>query len=119
MSIAKEAYRFCDSFESELLLELMLRFWKHPLAEDKDYRNNLIESAADVLRTSIEGTKLIERVPPHDMNFVAAVWYAEWAGLEGGWNELPRKTQVLRQDWLDAVRRALPSCFCEQGDLGT
>src|SRR5437016_2651301 len=108
MSIASEAYRFCSSFEAELLLELMLRFWRHPLADDKDYRNNVIESAADALRASMDGAQLIDSVPAPHMNFVAAVWYVEWLGVENSWNELCADERTLRQDWLTTIRRALP-----------
>ena len=55
MSVAKTAYKFCCSFEGELLVELMLKYWKHPLCEDSDFRNQLLESAAEVLRASIGG----------------------------------------------------------------
>ena len=51
-------------FEGELLTELMLRYWRHPLAENAEFRSDLIENAAKALRLSIEGNNLIEGLPP-------------------------------------------------------
>jgi hypothetical protein len=117
MSTAEESYRFCGLFEAELLLELMLRFWGHPLSDDKEFRKSLIESAAEVLEASVEGMKLMTDVPPDQMNFVAAVWYAEWAGLQAAASEIAGRERNAREKWLDLVRRTVPSCFCDQSDL--
>jgi len=62
---------FTGLFEAELLIQLMLRYWEHPLAADSDYRNHLLESACEVLRSSIAGERLMEDIPPKQMNFVA------------------------------------------------
>lgn len=112
-SVAKKCLAFSGLFEAELLLELMLRFWEHPLAADRDFRNELLEGAAEALRSSIAGQPLIEAIPPANMNFVAAVWYVEW-------NAVPDEaadSQGERRAWLDRIRRALPSCFCPPDDL--
>lgn len=45
-SIAKACLQMTGLFEAELLTELMLRFWNHPLAEDEDFRSSLLEAAA-------------------------------------------------------------------------
>jgi hypothetical protein len=45
------------------------------------------------------------------MNLVAAVWCAEWNGIGATDNE-PIPFAEDRDTWLEAVRRALPSCFC-------
>ena len=37
MSIAKESLRMTGLFEAEVLVELMLRHWKHLLATDRDF----------------------------------------------------------------------------------
>jgi hypothetical protein len=66
-SVAKKCLAFSGLFEAELLLELMLRFWEHPLAADRDFRNDLLENAADALRSSISGQQLIEEIPPVHM----------------------------------------------------
>jgi hypothetical protein len=118
MSTAEESWRFCGLFEAELLLELMLRYWRHPLADKKEYRNELIESATEVLEASVGGTRLMEDVPPEQMNFVAAVWYAEWAGLQAAASEIAPRERKAREKWLNVLRRAVPSCFCDQNDLG-
>ena len=47
MSIARASLKLSGLFEAELLLELMLRYWNHPLADDRDFRNNLLENAAE------------------------------------------------------------------------
>jgi hypothetical protein len=117
MNTAKQAYRFCSSFEAELLLELMLRFWRHPLADNRDFRNALIESATEALRASLDGEQLIQSVPPAQMNFVAAVWYVEWVSLQAADRDLAVEERDLREAWLSRVRQAIPSCFCDQTDL--
>ncbi|MDI6448636.1 hypothetical protein [Anaerobaca lacustris] len=117
MSIAGDSLRFCQMFEGELLAELMLRYWEHPRADDADYRNGLIENAAAAIRASMDGNKLMEDIEPSQMNFVAAVWYAEWAGLQSESSEISATDLRLRESWLETVRRAMPSCFCNQDDL--
>ena len=113
-SIAQKCLQLSGLFEAELLTELMLRFWKHPLVDDASYRNHLLENAAEVLRASIKGQELMEDVPPDQMNFVTSLWYAEWNSV----NQVGEDPTGARQAWLDAVRRALPSCFCPQDHLG-
>jgi hypothetical protein len=113
MSSARKCLAFSGLFEAELLLELMLRFWDHPLAADEDFRNELLEGAASVLRSSVAGEKLIEDLPPEQMNFVAAVWYVEWNALGIGASDPDGR----RRAWLDKLRRAIPSCFCPPENL--
>ena len=112
-SVAKVCLAFSGIFEAELLVELMLRHWSHPLAADKIFRRQILENAALVLRSSIAGQKLMEDIPSDQMNFVAAAWYAEWNTLSAG-EEDP---DGLRAAWLEAVRKALPSCFCSHDRL--
>ena len=117
MSSADEAYRFCRLFEAELLLELMLRHWRHPLADDSDFRNALIESTTEVLKASCKGEALFEDLAPSDMNFVAAVWYSEWTTLQNASRGIGPDQRRRREKWLASLRRAVPSCFCRQDDL--
>ena len=99
-------------FEGELLAELILRYWNHPLAEDLEFRNDLIENAAKILRLSIEG------LPPEYMSFVAALWYAEWSCLQNvSAVEASELEFQQREAWLNAFRYAVPSCFCNPNDL--
>ena len=49
----------------------------------------------------------VEGLPTKEMNFVSAVWYAEWCGVQDEDRE-----RDLRQKWLGDIRRSLPSCFC-------
>ncbi len=116
MSAAKDALNFSGLFESELLVELMLRYWKHPFADDSDFRNNLLETAAEALRLSIAGKSLIDTLQPKDMNLVAAVWYAEWSSVAGD-VQVTEAERINRENWLNIVRRALPSCFCDPDQL--
>lgn len=112
MSVAQESLRLSALFEAELLVELMLRYWNHPLAADAEFRNDLLETSVSALQASTEGTRLFETLAPHNMSLVAAVWYAEWNTL----NTDPPTDSVQfagRRAWTDAVRRALPSCFCD------
>jgi hypothetical protein len=53
---------FSGLYEAELLIELMLRHWQHPLAEDGEFRNNLLEGAADVLRSCVAGQPALEGI---------------------------------------------------------
>ncbi len=114
MTVAEESLHFSRYFEAELLVELMLRFWKHPYAEDSEFRNSMIENAHEVLQRAVSGEHLIEGVPPNDMNLVVAVWYAEWSTVSNQTNEDPSGE---RARWLNDVRSALPSCFCRQNEL--
>jgi hypothetical protein len=113
MSIAKKCLAMSGLFEAELLIELMLRYWKHPLAPDKEFRNGLLEGAAEVLRSCLAGQQAIEDIPPADMNLVAATWYVEWNAVSNGAED----PQGKRQMWLDGVRKAIPSCFCPPDSL--
>ena len=49
-SVAKLSLQLTGLFEAEVLVELMLRQWKHPLADQTEFRDQLLEQAADVLR---------------------------------------------------------------------
>jgi hypothetical protein len=117
MSVASNSYRFCCSFEGELLVELMLRYWEHPFCEDREFRNLLLEAAAEVLRASMGGECLLDGIPPHQVNFVAAVYYAESASTQSPSVRVSTEQLEARLLWLKKVRRALPSCFCGQDDL--
>ena len=119
-SNAERSLAICSLFESEVLVWLLLRNWRHPLAEDADFRNQLLETATALLETAATGptdSVFIEGVPASDMNLVAAVWYVENQGLDGLENESGGDHRS-RLRWLEAVRRALPSCFCPQDHLG-
>jgi hypothetical protein len=111
MSLAKKSLRYSGLFEAELLVELMLRYWQHPQAEDRYFRNQLLENAAEVLRDCVAGTRLMESIRPEHMNLVAAVWYAEWSALNSP--APPGESAPEREAWLERVRHALPSCFCD------
>jgi hypothetical protein len=118
MSIAKDSLKFCSMFEGELLTELLLRYWHHPLADNEEFRRDIIETAAKALRASIDGKNLIEGLPPEDMSFIAAVWYAEWSNLQNAYNNEDIKPIFQqREDWLLALRHAVPSCFCDPKNL--
>ena len=107
----ERALRFTGTFESELLLELMLRYWKHPFAEDAEFRSNLLGTVSDILLASHNGETLIEGLSPEDMNFVSAVWYCEHLAEDGGQVE-------DRQRFADVLRRSVPGCFVDEDDIG-
>lgn len=111
MTLAEDALKFDSVFEGELLTQLMLIQWGHPLADDAEFLSELIESAAEVLQASIDGETLIEDLPPEAMNLVAAIWYAEWSRTEDAEDQDAVQTKD-RRAWLNNVRHALPSCFC-------
>ena len=104
------AMLLAGTFEAELLLELMLCYWKHPLAADREFRNNLLESAAEVLLASSNGEVLIEEMRPMHMNFIAAVWFLEETGQH-------EEHSDARRAWAATVKQSIPSCFCSQDDL--
>ena len=112
MSIAKASLRLSGLFEAELLVELMLRYWKHPWAADSEYRAQLLESATEALRAAAAGQRLIENLPPRYMNLIAALWYVEWNGLSSN-KEGRAAERRAREKWLGIVRRSLPACFCD------
>ncbi len=112
MSIAQESLRLSSLFEAELLVELMLRYWNHPLAGDVEFRNALLETAVSAVEASVGGERLFEMLAPENVSLVAAIWYAEWNSLD---TNPPASSEELagRRAWADNVRRALPSCFCD------
>ena len=118
-SNAERSLAICSLFESEILLWMLLRHWDHPLAEDEDFRNELLETATAVLDAAAHGAPdavFIQGMPASDMNLVAALWYAENRAIEDGGGTFCGHCNS-RLQWLGAVRQALPSCFCPQDDL--
>lgn len=115
-STAERSLNITGMFEAEVLVQLLLSNWKHPYAGDKEFASQLLEDAATVLREVIEeGAEVIEGVPPHDLNLIAAVWCAEHRAVDPGRDD--PQTLPKRKAWLEAVRRALPSCFCDPSEL--
>jgi len=103
-------FNVTGTFEYELLIELMLRHWNHPLADESEYRNELLEAVAELLARASQGTSFGD-MPAHETNLVYAVWFIESESIG---HDDHSAILVLRKQWLDAVRRALPSCFCSQ-----
>jgi hypothetical protein len=114
-SVVRKSLALCQTFEAELLLELMLRHWEHPLADDSYFRGQLLETVTAVLEEAARGTSFVAGVPPADMNFVAAVYYAELRACEEAGDAPPQRES--RENWLTRIRRCLPSCFCDPGLL--
>lgn len=112
MSVAQASLGLTGLFEAELLVELMLRYWQHPLAEDAEFRLELLERAAEALRMAVAGNELISGLPGAKMNLVAALWYAEHASLDDP-HAVAVPAAMARVAWLDALRHALTSCFCD------
>lgn len=110
-SIAELSLSFTGIYEAELLTELMLREWKHPLASDEEFRNHLLESAAEVLTASVAGERLTDEIAPGNINLVVALWIAESMMLDGA-DAMPSAERSAREAWLGSVRRSVPSCFC-------
>lgn len=112
-SIAKRSLAASGLFEAEVLTGLLLWRWDHPLKNDADFRSDLLESAASALRRAVAGEQLIETVPASETNLISAIYYVEWSSLTSG----DQDPDGARGRWLEALRRALPSCFCPQADL--
>ena len=112
-SIAENSLAAAGLFEAEVLTELLLWRWDHPLRQDAEFRNNLLENANTVLRRAVAGEQFIESVPSSEMNLIAAIYYVEWSLI----SNRDEDSDGVRRQWLDHVRRSLPSCFCSQADL--
>ena len=116
MSVTEKSFELTGLFEAELLLELMLRYWEHPLADNKEYRDDLLECAALVLRSSINGEQFHPNLQPEEVNLVAAIWIAESKSIA----TVPPHSEseaLARAEWLAKIRKCLPSCFCNQDAL--
>ena len=113
-STAGECLRFTSLFEAEVLAQLLLDRWDHPLASARTYASELVEQAREVLQRSGDGAVFIDNLEPEDMNFIAAVWYVEWVAIQ---NDTGVDHYVERTNWLNNVRRTFPSCFCDPSDL--
>jgi len=117
MSIASDAFRFCGTFESELLVKLMLRQWNHPFAVDAEYSNNLLERAAEQAQAAMSGRSVYEGLPAEQTNFVACLWSAESDAIAADSPHMRGDVIDARIEWLEQVRKFLPSCFCSQDRL--
>jgi hypothetical protein len=95
---------------------LLLRHWNHPLADDADFRAALLESAAEVLRSSAAGEVIFADLEPENVNFVAAVWRAESVSLSSA-GEVASDERAQREKWLDSLLKSIPSCFCNPNEL--
>jgi hypothetical protein len=115
-SIAEHSLDLTGLFEAEIFVWLLLKTWNHPLANDRDFANDLLENAAIALRAACEGEQFIEGLPAADFNFIAAVWYVEHCASES--TEADPQNIEARRAWRESVRRTLPSCFCNPSDLG-
>ena len=106
MSVVRQCLEFASLYEAELLTELMLRHWRHPLANHEDFRNELLEAATEALRSAAAGDRLLESVSPESTSFVAAIWYAEWVAMPSSEAEDSRELHQRREKWLEDVKRA-------------
>jgi hypothetical protein len=113
MSVTRRSLQLTGLYEAELLTELMLRYWDHPLANNPDYRNDLLETATQALQHAADGGRLLDSLSPENTNLVAAIWYAEWAAMRASAAEDPGEVHGKRQRWLDELKRAIPSCFTD------
>jgi len=115
--IAKTSLNLTGLYESELLVELMLRYWSNPNADDTGFRHGLLEIAAEALRAAVADQKLIEELPPDQMNLVSAVWFAERNRISND-PELGDEERTAVEAWLAIVRRSIPGSSCNQQYLG-
>jgi hypothetical protein len=113
MTKLEVAIAFCGLYEAELLASLILSHWGHPRGSDEEFAKELVEDVAEILSRSQHGDQFFEDIKPDDVNFVAALWYAESARV----TDIGEAVLQERRDWLTKVRRALPSCFCDPEDL--
>jgi len=111
-SIAERSLQLTGLFEAELLIEFMLREWKHPLAAQQEFRLQLLESAAEVLQAAVEGQWVLEGMEPSHVSLVTAICVAESTTLNSD-EVILDEERAARRAWVEVVRRALPSCFCD------
>ncbi len=107
---AGHCFAFCSLFESEILLQLILEKWNHPLSSDDGFRQDILEATTTLLETAADencSEIFIEGIPANQMNFIAAVWYIELCSIQD-----PVENRQARNDWLVDIRKSLPSCFC-------
>jgi hypothetical protein len=78
-----------------------------------NYPNDLLEAATQNLERAADGDRLLESLSGENTNFVAAIWYTEWANMPSSKTEDPPELHDRRMKWLEDVRRAIPSCFSE------
>ena len=55
LNLPKILYQITGTFEYELLIELLLRNFNHPLADDPEFRNTIIETVAELLNRASKG----------------------------------------------------------------
>ncbi len=115
-TIAEKSLQFTGLFEAELLTQLMLRFWNHPHADDRDFTLALLETAAEILRSSIAGDQLIAELPPEHVSLVSAIWLGESFSVAED-TSMEQTERESRIKWLESLRRSVPSCFCNQSLL--
>jgi hypothetical protein len=113
MSIAEKCLGFTGLFEAEVLTQLLLWRWDHPLKNDQEFCNDLLEGAAAALRGAVEGQKLFDDLPAAETSLLAAIYYVEWSTLNAG----AKDTDGQRRKWLVRFRAAIPSCFHPQSDF--
>jgi hypothetical protein len=111
-SLAKLSLQLTGLFEAEVLVELMLRQWKHPLTDQAEFRDQLLEQATDVLTAAAAGEIVLDDMKPENIGLIAAICIAEKVTL-GTDDSISEAELAARQAWLDAVHKALPSCFCD------
>lgn len=112
-SIAQRCLKIGGLFEAEVLVELMLRYWDHPFADQAEYRNDLLETANQILERATEGNQIIDTLSPEDTNLIVAIWYAEHTGLLNDEPSQDVKITSARRAWLESVKKSIPSCFQE------
>ncbi len=117
-SNARRSLAICSLFESELLVRLIMQHWQHPLADHQEFRDQLLETATNVLDAAANDSRcsFISGMPASDMNLISAIWYAEHRAIEDARLNASEELDG-RVRWLNTIRRSLPSCFCPQDDL--
>jgi len=110
LNLPKILYQITGTFEYELLIELLLRNFNHPLADDTEFRNTIIETVAELLNRASKGETFGNMQASHT-NIVYSVWFVESDYVKRQ-SDPPFKEQRL--DWLNKIKRSMPSCFCSQ-----
>jgi hypothetical protein len=111
-SVAKRSLQLTGLFEAELLVRLMLREWKHPLADDEEFRDQLLEAATEVLTVAVAGEIVLVDMKPESVGLITAICIAEKMTLNSD-DSISEGDRAARQAWLDVIHKALPSCFCD------
>jgi hypothetical protein len=113
MSVARRCLELASLFEAELLTELMLRYWKYPLADAPDFRSDLLEAATQALQYAVYGGRLFDSLSPRIRTWLSRSGMPSGQRCVLAQRRIRARFTKQRERWLENVKRAIPSCFMD------